>query len=291
MDENTAILRARDFLRRHGVADVPVDVMALAQAEGFQVLQKDLGDGESGSTVERRGQRYIWVNANEPAQRQRFTVLHEIAHHVLKLPSVHGQASRADDATLPSPRRRPEEEVACDAFASECLVPYAVLKPSIADRAFTVAAVQDLSVRFEASQHCIASQWIKASEEALAFVVANDRRIQVAFPSRAAKEAGLRIANGRMLPAGSAADQLVRASATEGASSELDASDWSLADAAARYIAYEEATNYVPKQRTYSFVTFEEVVTAPRATAHASRDDDDALLEPLTGELRWKGKR
>ncbi|QDE39803.1 ImmA/IrrE family metallo-endopeptidase [Luteibacter pinisoli] len=291
MDENTAIVRARDFLKRHGVTDIPIDVMTLAAAEGFQVLHKDLPDGESGSTVERRGQRYIWINANEPTQRQRFTVLHEIAHHVLKLPSVHGQAPSADDAQLLSSRRRPVEEVACDAFASECLVPYSVLKPCIDDRAFTVTAVQDLSVRFDASQHCVASQWIKASEDALAFVVANDRRIQVAFPSRTAKEAGLRIANGRMLPTGSAADQLVRASATDGPSSELDASEWSLADAAAHYMAYEEATNYVPKQRTYSFVTFEAVGNAPRVAVHAARDDDDDLLAPLTGELSWKPKR
>lgn len=289
MEENTAILRARAFLARHSVVAAPVDVIALAAAEGFDVVKKDLAEGESGSSGERRGRRYIWVNEREPPSRQRFTVLHEIAHHVLGMPSVHGQASGSQDEAQALRPRRPIEEIACDAFASECLVPYALLKPLIEDHAFSAAAVQALSDRFEASQQCIALQWMKASDDTLAFVLARERRIVFAFASKRAKEAGLRIASGRMLPAASAADGLVRNSSDEVATADLDASDWSDADAAARFVAYEEATNYVPLQLTYSFLTFEAATPdTPSDSARASSEDEEPLLEELTGTLTWK---
>jgi Zn-dependent peptidase ImmA (M78 family) len=289
MEENTAILRAREFLKLHGTPSLPVDVMELAAAEGFEVLFKDLAEGEAGSTVERRGQRFIWVNEHDPDFRQRFTVLHEIAHHVLGLPSVHGQVSLPLDEALATPRRRPQEEVACDAFASECLVPHTLLKPRADSSAFTVLSVSQMSALFRASQHCIASQWIKASDETLAFVIAKDRRIEWAFPTKNARDAGLRIPNGRSLPANSAADRLVRTGSSDVASSELEASEWSLADTASRFVVYEEATNYVPMQRTYSFLTFEEVDAARHEEGrNTSVDQDSALLEALTGELRWR---
>lgn len=291
MDENTAVLRARRFLQQHGVQSAPVDVMALAAAEGFEVKLRDLPEGEAGSTLTRGDRRIILVNERDPLVRQRFTILHEIAHHMLDLPSVHGQAPALVDDGLAKPGKRPPEEVACDAFASECLVPHAQLSALIAELPFTIASLEALGVRFEASQHCIASQWIKASDEQLAFVVATERRIEWAFPSRRTREARLRIENGRMLPTDSAADRLVREASGERGQSELDATDWSLSDAAEDFVAYEDASHFAPLHRTYSCITFEQASNSQPDRVHQAADEDDALLPALTGELQWKPRR
>lgn len=80
-----------------------------------------LGPKEAGNTMYVQGRRLITVNANDRAERRRFTVLHEIAHIVLDLPSKHSEG--ITDDTLYSYVRRPPEEVICDTFAAECLLP------------------------------------------------------------------------------------------------------------------------------------------------------------------------
>ncbi|HEV2622938.1 MAG TPA: ImmA/IrrE family metallo-endopeptidase [Frateuria sp.] len=292
MDENTAILRARRFLQEHGVASAPVDVMALAAAEGFEVKFKDLPDGEAGSTLLRGGRRIILVNENEPPMRQRFTILHEIAHHVLVLPSVHGKADAPVDEAFKGQSKRPPEEVACDVFASECLVPLALIRPLTEDRSFGVDTVVDLANSFEASQHCVASQFVKASAECLAFVVSQDGRITLAFPSNALRSAGVHINRGTAAPRGSAAERVSKDSA-DGAvtKAELEGTVWSHADSAARFSVYEEASFYAPKKRTYSFLTFEELEAPPQTQWAGAHRDHEELLPELTGELTWKSRK
>lgn len=291
MEENTAILRARRFLQAHNVTSAPVDVTALAQAESFEVKFKELPEGEAGSTLERRGKRYILVNEQDPPMRQRFTILHEIAHHVLGLPSVHGQASEPHDSVLTTSIKRPTEEVACDAFASECLVPLAVIKPLIEGQPFGVQTVAELARRFGASQHCVASQFIRASEDCVAFVVAEQGRIKLAFPSPALRAAGVHLLRGTSVPHGCAAETAL--SAEDGAvrTAESESSDWSHSDAAERFSVYEEASFYAPRQQTYSFLTLEALGPAQAAEGASSADEDDELLPELTGELTWKPRK
>lgn len=288
MEENTAVIRARHFLRDHHVTSAPVDVAALAQAEGFEVIFKELPEGEAGSTLERRGKRYILVNEQDPPMRQRFTILHEIAHHVLGLPSVHGQASELNDSGLTASVGRPLEEVACDAFASECLVPLAIIKPLIEGQLFGVQTVAELARHFGASQHCVASQFIKASADCVAFVLAEQGRIKLAFPSSALRAAGVRLLRGTSVPRGCAAETAM--SAEDGAvrTAESEGADWSHSDAAGRFSVYEEASFYAPRQQTYSFLTFE-VLEPIRVAENASPiGEDHDLLPELTGELTWK---
>jgi len=290
MEENTAILRARRFLEAHNVTSAPVDVTALAQAEGFEVKLKELPEGEAGSTLERRGKRYILVNEQDPPMRQRFTILHEIAHHVLNLPSVHGQASEPSESALTSSPARPPEEKACDAFASECLVPLAVIKPMIEGKPFGVQIVAELARSFGASQHCVASQFVKASTECVAFVLAEEGRIKLAFPSTALRAAGVRLLRGTSVPRGCAAE--VAMSAEDGAvrTAESEGTDWSHSDAAEGFSVYEEASFYAPRQQTYSFLTFEAMESERPSDSARFTQGDDELLPELTGELTWRPK-
>jgi hypothetical protein len=291
VDENTAVLRARHFLQAHGVTSAPVDVMALAQVTGFEVKFVELPEGEAGSTGMLRGKRYIWVNEKDPLMRQRFTILHEIAHDVLNLPSVHGQASEPSDSALTSLPGRPTEEKACDAFASECLVPFAVIKPLIEGKPFGVQIVAELARSFGASQHCVASQFIKASTDFVAFVLAEQGQIKLAFPSAALRAAGVRLLRGTSVPRGCAAETVM--SAEDGAilTAESEGADWSHSDAAGRFSVYEEASFYAPKQQTYSFLTFETLGPALAVESVRSVEEDDDLLPELTGELTWKPRK
>lgn len=268
-----------------------MDVTALAQAEGFEVKFKELPVGEAGSTLERRGKRYILVNEQDPPMRQRFTILHEIAHHVLGLPSVHGQASELHDSGLTALVKRPPEEVACDAFASECLVPLAVIKPMIEGKPFGVQIVAELARSFGASQHCVASQFVKASADCVAFVLAEEGRIKLAFPSTALRAAGVHLLRGTNVPRGCAAETAM--SAEDGAvrSAESEGTDWSNSDAAERFSVYEEASFYSPRQQTYSFLTFEALESPSASNGAWSVEGDDELLSELTGELTWKSKK
>ena len=78
MDENTAISRARQLLARHQVKSYPVDVLGIAQGEGYEVRESDkLGEDEAGQTFVRAGCRYIVVNKNNHPFRRRFTILHD----------------------------------------------------------------------------------------------------------------------------------------------------------------------------------------------------------------------
>lgn len=95
--------RARRLLSDHRVTRPPVPVHAIARKEGLRVR-------ESGSLKKLRARlvgTVIEVNAGDPKVAQRFSVAHELGHHLLG--SAHGDGEAA--------------EREADAFAGELLVP------------------------------------------------------------------------------------------------------------------------------------------------------------------------
>lgn len=78
--------RATQTLRDHNLLQVPVDPLKVARALGMRVLTAVFSEeGKSGAVVKRAGQFSIFVNANEPPGRMRFTVAHEIGHRLLHM--------------------------------------------------------------------------------------------------------------------------------------------------------------------------------------------------------------
>lgn len=288
MNEIIAITRARDLLARHGVTIPPVDVTRVAQDEGFEVRETDrLGEGEAGQTFIKGGRRYIVLNRNDHPHRRRFTIFHEIAHHALDLPSVHGQNFSSDELERYS--ARPPEEVLCDVFAAECLVPWSLIKPLTQSAEYTAAVIADLADRFQASKPCVASRFAGASGELLAYVVAEKGRIKYQISSARLRDARIYLTTNVALPRASAA---ARAIAT-GRSHEIvdgEASDWSTSDVAGRYSVHEEAIHLPAWQQTLSLLTFEEEIAPERAGERHAADDEE-LLPELTGYLSWTRKR
>ncbi|WKV52622.1 ImmA/IrrE family metallo-endopeptidase [Dickeya fangzhongdai] len=290
MDEIIAISRARKLLKDVGITEAPIDVDSLALSLGFKVSRQDLPDGEAGSTFVRRGQKHILVNQKDGINRQRFTILHEIAHHVLQLPSKHEGSLPSDE--LECFKSRPEEEIFCDIFAAECLVPWQLIHPLAIQDNFTHANLSMLSAYFQASRSCVASRLAQASNDHLAFVVAEDGVIQYTITSKGLREAKIWIPKGIKLPRNSAATKAMELLSEQVVTSELDGLDWSRSDEAKRFVCYEEATYYTPTQQTQSIIVFEEVeLQSPSKGYRQSHSEDDDLLEELTGYPGWSKYR
>ena len=119
-------LTAHDVLERYWDFKLPVDPIGIARKMGIEVKTTSPFNGggrESGHYSYRDGQPLITYTALDPAVRQRFTVAHEIGHH------VHGDldAPRDTSAQFSSGVRDPRE-VAANRFAAALLMPTALLK-------------------------------------------------------------------------------------------------------------------------------------------------------------------
>ena len=283
MDELSVILRAKQFVGN--VTAAPVDVLALARSLNVEVKESDqLDSDEAGRTFKRGGQIFVVVNQNDDPYRQRFTILHELAHHVLELPSRHGEKLASTE--LERFGGRPFEEKLCDAFAAACLVPVHLIRGLSGEREFTADTIRDLSDLFQASKPCVASSFVRASPLPLAYVLAESGRIQNVITSAALRD--LRIfVNHVTLPKTSAAAKALRNnSATEIA--DLDASDWSTSDAAECCVVHEEAICSRRWNQTLSLLSFEQIEGG--GTQGASASEEDELLPELTGILPWPRK-
>ena len=119
MDEVEVQQRARAFVAKVDTTNIRNDLSSYLKEVNARVLVEDMGKGESGTTFTMpSGKHVITVNAAETEERQRFTIYHEIGHIVLGLASSH--------QTVPSwsYAKRDLNEVMCDTFAAELLMPY-----------------------------------------------------------------------------------------------------------------------------------------------------------------------
>ena len=280
MDELTAIGRARQLVGQ--LTSAPVDVMALASFLCFEVRESEqLAAGEAGNTFSKGGKNYIVVNKNDDPYRRRFTILHEIAHHVLELPSNH--SAKIPSSELERFTGRPIKERLCDVFAAECLVPSHLLLPLVSEAAFTMDVVHRLSDHFQASRPCVASSYARASNDLVAYVFAESGEVQNVIPSKSLREKRIYI-QPRMVPKTSAA-ALCLASGTTFECADLDATDWSSSDAADSFVCYEEAFHLRTWKQTLSLITFDHVGRTKSSTCETYENNE--LLPELTGYLPW----
>ena len=152
MDEFAAISRAREFVRKLNSRAIPVSMEEYAKAVGAKIrYESDMGDGEDGSSTILGGKLIIAVNSHTLPQRQRYTICHEIAHVVLGLPTEHEGASW-------SYAKRHPNEILCDTFAAELLLPFDKFKPMVDGEVPGFKAIGTLAETFEASLGATASR-------------------------------------------------------------------------------------------------------------------------------------
>lgn len=127
----TAEQAAKSLLTRMGVEATPVPVEAIAKRLGIVVQIVPLDDHLSGMSFVKDGHSVIVVNASHHPNRQRFTLAHELAHHVLHKPYL-AENVHVDTAVLARNDRSSagvdSKEVQANAFAAELLMPQSELR-------------------------------------------------------------------------------------------------------------------------------------------------------------------
>ena len=289
MDEFGTILRARQFVEAAGIKSVPVDVERLAAAAEAKIkVAYDLADNESGQTTQFRGKHVIFVNGNHSEERQRFTVLHEIAHIVLGLPSKHHGGSLKTEVLLRY-RRRPEEEVLCDVFAAECLLPYDWFAKQVADTDISMDAVKSFADEYKASLTTTGSRFALNATEPCAFVLSEVGRIRYVSRSQQLRELKGWIDFNVPVPQGSVARRLIQGGSKIEDYDEIPSDVWFDGGIRNRVFVAEEAIRLREWNQCLSLVWFDGSLTPTREQWNEDEDGESALRE-LDGTLPWPSK-
>ena len=292
MKESDVVLRARRFLKDVGVNSVPVDIELLVDAAGATLKTSvDMCDSESGQTFPLKGNTIIIVNGNHSSERQRFTVLHEIAHIVLNLPS-RNHAAKLSNSQLLSYKGRPREEVLCDVFASECLLPFDQLGRDVAKSEISLESVKSLASRYEASLTSTGSRFAVCSNLACAFVLVENGRIRYVSSSQTLRELKGWIDINTAVPEGSVAQRVLIEDAQISEDYDEIASDvwFNNGNRVGEYVC-EEAIVLSQWNQCLSLIWIEDNLKTHDFGRANTEDEEDQLLKELDGHLPWPSKR
>ena len=289
MNEFPTILKARQFVRDTDNDFVPVDIKRLAATAKAKIkFAYDLADDESGQTTQFKGKHIIIVNGNHREERQRFTVLHEIAHIVLGLPSQHHGATLKTDVLLRY-GRRPEEEVLCDVFAAECLLPYHPFARQVADTDISLDAVKSFAKEYKASLTTTGSRFALHANEPCAFVLSEDARIRYVSRSKYLRELKGWIDFNVPVPQGSVAHRLIQGGSKTEDYDELPTQVWFDESIRNRPLVAEEAILQREWNQCLSLIWFDESLKPVREQWDQD-EDNEPLLKELDGTLPWPSK-
>lgn len=286
MDESAAQQRARAFIAAIDVSAIRTDLTAYAQAANAVLRKELLGPSESGFTVTKPdGQHVITVNSLDTEERQRFTACHEIGHIVLGLPSSHEE--------IPSWAfvKRDPNEILCDVFAAELLMPYRLFKKRIPTGEPSIDVLEALAGEFGTSFPAAASRYAILTDLPCALVTMQLGIVRYAARSTTLRSTGAWIAPRTPIPAGSVAHRLRAAGVDANQSGELRQDVW-FENWQADGDLCELARHYVRFDTTLSLLWFlPEDVPEIETDRFGKRLADDGGLAELTGELPWPGKR
>jgi len=290
LDEFTAVLKARQFVRDAGIDSVPVDIERLAAAANAKIkICYDLDDAESGQTFSLRSKNIITVNGNHREERQRFTVLHEIAHIVLGLSSQH-HGENISTSDLISYRSRPKEEILCDVFAAECLLPYDMFKRDIDDLDVSLDAIKQLAAKYEASVSSTGSRFAASCDVPCAFVLIENGKVRYASRSRLLREMKGWIGIGNPAPQSSVAHKLIKEGAKIEDYDEIPVDIW-FSNGVKNYdLLAEEAMLVREWDQCLSLIWFDDSLRCVGHTHDDDADNEEPLLEELDGILPWPSK-
>jgi hypothetical protein len=284
MDEFTALLKAREFVRKVNPTTIPVPVEMYAREIAARIdYDKSMGDDEAGCTTPIGGKLVISVNGNDRPERQRFTICHEVAHAVLGLPSEHGGSQWWNYA------RRAPNEIICDSFAAELLLPYPLFKPEVDKSDISFAAISLLARDFGASLTATASRFAVFSRIPCAFILAQAGKVRYTIRSAALRDVRAWIGLGSALPPESLAARVrgqEDCTGPEEIAADLWFDDWQRGGQ-----LLEDARHYAPWDQTISLIWFEDEEVPSESHDRRSADNEDTGLPELDGVLPWPGKK
>jgi len=184
--------------------------------------------------------------------------------------------------------RRPPEEVCCDAFAAECLLPYDFFKKDVDRRPMGFESVEQLALAYQASLSCIGSRYTVAHEELCAFVLAEAGVVRYVSCSRSMRKRKCWIPIGMLLPQGSAAYK-VRAGGIMNGPIEVETDLWITDPRCGDAYLLEEARFLPEWDQVLSLLWFEE--GSENSEGIFEDMEDDGGLKELDGILPWPSKR
>lgn len=286
MTEFEAELKARRFVQEAGITQIPVDLSRYVEKVSGIVTLDALEPDEAGYTMVTPKGPLITLNAFDRAARRRFTQCHEIGHLVLGLPSQHSHGPEWSYA------KRPMNEVCCDVFAAELLLPATLFLAFTKDRSLDFDTVDEFRVKFFASREATASRLAATSKLPCGYMLSEGGKVQHLVRSPALRQANAWIARGTPLPVGSAA-QALRASkagsGSESCSGDLWFDGW-------HDVELIESSVYIPDyDQTLTLLHCsdqDELDALPRTPSReVAVDEEDELLKPLDGYPSWSRPR
>ena len=289
MNQLPTILKAREFVRNAGPGTVPVNIELLAAAANARVkVVHDLRDNECGQTTRLKGKNIIIVNGNHSEERQRFTVLHEIAHIVLDLPSQHHGSTLTSQA-LHGYVRRPEEEMLCDTFAAECLLPHDQFSKDVSGVDISLAAVKRLAIKYKTSLAATGSRFALCANQPCAYVLIEEGRIRYVSKSKHLNELKSWIDFNISVPRGSVAHRLIRNNSINEDYDEIPSDVWFNSGINGLPFVEEEAILLREWNQCLSLIWFDGSLKNVNDPG-VYEEDQEPLLRELTGHLPWPSK-
>ena len=286
MDEVDVQQRARFFISPLDLTNISIDLSVYAEAANAKLRFQELAPGESGYSVTRpNGQHVITVNKLESPRRQRFTICHEMAHLVLKLPSSH------EEVPLWSAAKRDVNEILCDVFAAELLMPYGLWLRDVPEGEPSEEIIQHMADAFVASFQTAASRYASLSTSPCAYVTMSAGVVRYAARSLSLRKRGAIIPPRSPIPQGSVSYR-IRESRLAHTHTETVAQDLWFRDWDRGYDMSEMARNYPRFDETIALLWFDdEDMPEVEINRFGQVETDDGGLAELTGELPWPSKR
>jgi Zn-dependent peptidase ImmA (M78 family) len=285
MDDSDIQQRARSFIAKLDTSNIREDLSTYVAAANAKIKKDELGEGESGYTITKpNGKHIITVNSLEAEERQRFTICHEIAHIVLGLESSHEEVPSWSYA------KRHPNEIACDTFASELLMPYRQWLSAVPKDEPSVEIIQHMAELFRTSFPAAASKFATLSNIPCAFVTMERGSVRYAARSKAVRNAGAWITPRSVIPAGSVAHQ-IRSSGKNGTrTSEVPQDVW-FENWEKGLDLWELSRHYERTDTTVSLLWFDnDDLPEEELNRFGTRVEEDGGLAELTGELPWPGR-
>lgn len=276
---------ARSFISKLDSSNIRNDLSPYLAAANASLRKEELSEGESGYTITKpNGKHIITVNSLEVEQRQRFTVCHEIAHIILKLPSSHEEVPSWAYA------KRDPNEIACDTFAAELLMPYKQWLSALPNKEPSLQLIQHMAETFGTSFPATASRFASLSDIPCAFVTMEGGGIRYAVRSTALRRVGAWIGAKSSIPQESLSHRLRVAGSN--ATDELEVAQDIWFDNWEKGLELTEIARYYEHTDTNIALLWFDNDDLPEVEVDrfGVRVEDDGGLAELTGELSWTGK-
>lgn len=286
MDELSVQSLARKFVSDLDISRIHEDLSVYVTKVNAKVTCEELDDGESGYTIPMRGgASSICINSRESLARQRFTICHEIAHLVLDLESNHEEIPSWSYA------KRHENEMWCDMFAAELLMPYEQFRADVRKSEPSFQLIDALKTKYQTSFPATGSRIAAVSDYPCAFVTMDRGMISYASRSTALRGLNAWVTPRTPIPSNSVAHQLWSTGESYGESSDISQDIW-FSDWVQGYDLNEMARHYPDYQQTFSLIWFDtdDGPAEPVKSFTHTTEATEGLVE-LTGELAWPGKR